>query len=72
MVKQQAEQVEDLRHTLMIIRKLSVKNDSIPSQIIQMYLLNEGELGFMQPCKVWNKGGTKLINYILFTLHVVS
>ncbi|XP_028408558.1 TBC1 domain family member 7-like isoform X2 [Dendronephthya gigantea] len=46
---QQSEQVEHLLSTLKIIRKLSEKNDSVPSQIVQMYLLNEGEMGFMQP-----------------------
>ena len=46
---QQSEQVEHLLRTLKVIRKLSEKNDSVPSQIVQMYLLNEGEMGFMQP-----------------------
>ena len=49
---QQSEQVEHLLRTLKVIRKLSEKNDSVPSQIVQMYLLNEGEMGFMQPSEV--------------------
>ena len=49
---QQSEQVEDLLRTLKVIKRLSEKNDSIPSQIVQMYLLNEGEMGFTEPSEV--------------------
>ena len=58
---QQSEQVEHLLRTLKIIRKLSEKNDSIPSQIVQMYLLNEGEMGFMQPSEVTTSKANEII-----------
>ena len=50
--KQQTEQVEHLLRTLKVIKRLSEENDTIPSQIVQMYLLHEGEMSFMQPCEV--------------------
>ncbi len=65
---QQSEQVEHLLRTLKIIRKLSEKNDSIPSQIVQMYLLNEGEMGFMQPSEVRNHLAMKSSGFEIFWL----
>ncbi|XP_046860572.1 TBC1 domain family member 7-like isoform X2 [Xenia sp. Carnegie-2017] len=51
--QQQKEQVEHLLHTLKVINQLHETNDNfkdnVPMHIVQMYLLNEGEMGFMQP-----------------------
>lgn len=54
--QQQKEQVEHLLHTLKVINQLHETNDNfkdnVPMHIVQMYLLNEGEMGFMQPSEV--------------------
>jgi hypothetical protein len=60
---QQSEQVEHLLRTLKVIRKLSEKNDSVQAQIVQMYLLNEGEMGFMPPSEVVPDSRTESLRF---------